>query len=117
MKYLSFRSIRHEILFFGAVALLIVSAAIIGYASISLYSISVDGSLSTVKAVASEKSVNLKEIMDEAFIIDRTLAHSVTGAVQSGKKPSREEFQGMILGLMNAYPEYNGIYIALEPDV
>ncbi|HOL42526.1 MAG TPA: HAMP domain-containing protein, partial [Methanospirillum sp.] len=44
-------------------------------------------------------------------------AHSVTGAVQSGKKPSREEFQGMILGLMNAYPEYNGIYIALEPDV
>lgn len=117
MKYLSFRSIRHEILFFGAVALIIVSAAIIGYASISLYSISVDGSLSTVKAVASEKSVNLKEIMDEAFIIGRTLAHSVTGAVQSGKKPSREEFQGMILGLMNAYPEYNGIYIALEPDV
>ena len=117
MKQFSFRSIRHEILFFGAIALIIVSAAIIGYASISLYSISVDGSLSMVKAESSEKSVQLKEIIDEAFIIDRTLANSVIGSVQSGSRPSREEFQELVFGLMTAYPEYNGVYIVLEPDV
>jgi methyl-accepting chemotaxis protein len=116
MKHLSFRSIRHEILFYGAIALIIVSAAIIGYASISLYSISVEGSLNTVQAVSEEKSGELKEIIDQAFIIDRTLANAVIGAQGSGNKPSREEFQGMVRGLMLAYPEYNGVFIVLEPD-
>lgn len=117
MKHISFRSIRHEILFFGAIALIIVSVAIIAYASISLYGTSVEGSLNTVKAISSEKSTQLKEIFDEAFVIDRTLANSVIGAVETGNKPAREEFQGMILGMMRAYPDYNGLYIVLEPDV
>lgn len=117
MRQISFRSIRHEIIFYGAIALIIVSAAVIGYASISQYSISTDGSLSTIKAISVEKSSQLKEKIDEALIIDRTLAGSVIGSAETGNKPGREEFQAMILGLMQKNSDYNGLYIVLEPDV
>lgn len=70
-----------------------------------------------MSAIAGEKAAILKEDIDEALIIARTLANGVIGAVDSGNKASREEFQAIVLGLMKAYPEFNGVYIALEPDV
>jgi hypothetical protein len=57
MRSIQFHSIRHEILFFGAIALIIVSAAIIGYASLSQYAISVDGSKTIVSAIAERKQL------------------------------------------------------------
>lgn len=117
MKHVTFNSIRHEILVYGAIALIIVAAAIIGYASVSQYTISVDGSFSNVKSISAEQSIGLKEEIDKAFEMDRTLAGSITGSLSTGKKPSREEIQAMVYGLMGSYPQYNGIYIVLEPGV
>jgi len=117
MHMMQFSSIRHEILFFGAISLIIISAAVIGYASLSQYGLSVEQSKTMLSAVAGEKATILKDDIDEAFIIDRTLAHAIRGALDTGNKPSREEFQAIIFGLMKAYPQYNGIYLALEPNV
>lgn len=117
MKYITFKSIRQEILCYGAIALIIVSAAIIGYASISQYTISVEGSFANVKAISVEQSISLKEEIDKAFEMDRTLAGSMAGSLSTGKKPSREDVQAMVYGLMTRYSQYNGIYIILEPGV
>jgi len=117
MKKLSFRSIRHEILFFGAIALIVVSCAIIGYASLSQYTISVQSSFSQVKSLSSDQAITLKDEINRAFEIDRTLAGSLNGSFTTGNKPSRESVQAMIYGLMTRYPQYNGIYVVLEPDV
>lgn len=116
MRQLNFKSIRHEILFFGAVALIVVSCAIIGYASMSQYTISVQGSFTQVKSLSSDQAIILKDEINRAFEVDRTLAGSINGSFIAGKKPSREDIQAMIYGLMNQYTQYNGIYIVLEPD-
>ena len=60
MIQLTFKSIRHEILFYGSIALIIVSAAIIGYAGFSLYTTSVESSFSNVKVISGEQSTGLK---------------------------------------------------------
>ena len=117
MKRITFKSIRHEILIYGAIALIIVSAAIIGYASISQYTISVEGSFANVKAISVEQSISLKEEIDKAFEMDRTLAGTMAGSLTTGKKPSREDVQAMVNGLMTRYSQYNGVYIVLEPGV
>lgn len=117
MRQLNFKSIRHEILFFGAVALIVVSCAIIGYASMSQYAISVQGSLTQVKSLSSDQAIILKDEINRAFDVDRTLAGSINGSFTTGKKPSREDIQAMIYGLMNQYTQYNGIFIVLEPNV
>lgn len=117
MRYFTFKSIRHEILFYGAIALILVAASIIGYASVSQYTISVESSYSNVKAISGEQAISLKEEIDRAFEIDRTLAGSMNGSLTTGSKPSREDIQAMVYGLMGRYPQYNGIYIVLEPGV
>ena len=117
MKVISFNSIRQEILFFGAIALIIVAFAIIGYAGLSLYGTSVENSFTQVKAISVEESLGLKAEIDRAFELDRTLAGSINGSLEVGKKPSREEVQAMVYGLMLRYPQYNGIYIVMEPDI
>lgn len=117
MKRVTFNSIRQEILFYGAIALIIVSATIIGYASISQYTISVEGAYANVASISIEQNTILKEEIDKALDIGRTLAGSMTGSLSTGKKSSREDIQAMVYGIMMNNPKYNGIYIVLEPEV
>jgi len=117
MKQLTFRSIRHEILFFGAIALIVVACTIIGYAGFSQYTLSVQDAFVQVKSLSSDQAILLKDEINQAFEVDRTLAGSLYGTISNGQKPSREGVQAMVYGLMTQYPHYNGIFIVLEPDV
>ncbi|HWQ65734.1 MAG TPA: methyl-accepting chemotaxis protein [Methanospirillum sp.] len=116
MRAFRFNSIRYEILLFGAIALLIVSIAIIAYAGSTQYSASVQSSIRDVKGISIEQAGELKASLEKALLIDKTIAQSLTGSFTSGNKPSREQVQAMVQGLMVENPDYNGIYIVWEPD-
>lgn len=117
ISFLDFTSIKHKILFFGGIALLLVAVGIIGYAAITLNSSAVTSATDSLKGVAEREAVRVQGVLEEPLITSSGAAALLAGLRDQNNRVPRSDIVPMMQGILSDRPLYNGIYTIWEPQV
>ncbi|PWR75566.1 methyl-accepting chemotaxis protein [Methanospirillum stamsii] len=114
---MEFTSIKHKILFFGGIALLLVAIGIIGYAAYTLNSTAVISAEEGLQSLAEHESARVSAILDEPYTTSSAVAALLEGVRKTNTNFPRSQVVPMIEGVLADRPLYNGVYTIWEPGV
>jgi len=114
-SWLDFTSIKQKILFFGAIALLLVAIGIIGYAAFTLNSTAVSSARDELQSTAEHESSRVSAVLDEPYTTSSAVAALLAGVRNANPSFPRAEVVPMIEGVLSDRPLYNGVYTIWEP--
>ena len=115
LKWLDFSSIKHKIVFFGGIELLLVALGIISYAAVTLNSTAVTSAMDDLQNTAKGESARVSAILAEPYTTSSAIAASLAGIRDVYPQFPRDEVVPMIQGVLASRPLYNGVYTIWEP--
>ncbi len=114
---LDFTSIKHKILFFGGIALLLVAVGIIGYTAFTMNTSAVSSAKSDLQNTAEREGIRVQAILEEPLTTTSGIAAVLEGIRSKNGQFPRSDVVSMMEGTLLDRSLYNGVYTIWEPQV
>lgn len=114
---LDFASIKHKILFFGGIALLLVAIGIIGYTAFTMNASAVSSAKSDLQSTAEREGVRVQAVLEEPLTTTSGIAAIFAGLRDENAQFPRSDVVSMMQGILRDRPIYNGVYTIWEPQI
>lgn len=110
------KSIQMRMVLIGGFCLLLVSASLITYATVTLRSVAREEAEKDSYVVAQSQAQLIKAEMNQALNTARTLAQSLAAMKTQGTQLSRPQVNAMLKQILADNPNFLGIYTLWEPN-
>ncbi|KAF5086980.1 Methyl-accepting chemotaxis protein (MCP) signaling domain protein [anaerobic digester metagenome] len=114
-SWFDFRSIKHKILFFGGLSLLLVAACIIVYAAFSLNSEAVNAAMDEMDSISEREAAYIATVLEEPYNTAYSVASGLSGIREKNSQFPRDDVISLLQGILKEHSLYNGIYTIWEP--
>ncbi|SKA89777.1 methyl-accepting chemotaxis sensory transducer with Cache sensor [Paucidesulfovibrio gracilis DSM 16080] len=110
------KGIQFKIATWTGIALLGVSVALTGFASLSMFDQQVQGSRDQAMSIAKEYASRVESELLAPLNMAQSLADAFAAIKEDNLATSREEVSRMLRSVLQRHPELQGVYTLWEPD-